>query len=158
MSNISKKAVIYTRSARHDANADAKMERQIDELIKAATADGYTDITVMETRTPSGKPQYDQLIKEIEAGNYGAIYVYDLTRIARDASKARRLLNTVDKTGTELRIATLPGLSEATEPARSIMLDMLLMLSERDVLDGSKRTRQGIAAKRGGYRVEKAGA
>jgi DNA invertase Pin-like site-specific DNA recombinase len=153
MSKATNKAVIYYKLS-SNTEASVAFQRQADVLKELATADGYTDITVLETT--ARRPQYDQLIKAIETGVYGAVYVYDLTRIARDASKVREFLDTADKTGTELRIATLPGLSEATEPARSIMLDMLLMLTERDVLDGSKRTRQGIAAKRGAYRVEKA--
>jgi len=151
------KALIYTKIS-PSTPASVADQRQADMLKELAAADGYTDIAVLETRTPCGKPQHDQLIKEIETGAYAAIYVYDLTRIARDASMVREFLNTADKTGTELRIATMPGLSETPKHTRRIMIDMLLMFAERDVLDGSRRTRLGMTGKLDGYLVKKTGA
>ncbi len=127
-----KKALIYTRTARYwdDDIKEAAIQRQTDELKQAAAKDGYTDVTVIEITTPSGKPQFELLMKAIESGEYAAIYVYDLSRIAREASKLRRVFDTIDKTGTDLKVATLPQLSEATEPMKGIMLDIMAQMTE----------------------------
>jgi DNA invertase Pin-like site-specific DNA recombinase len=145
--NMSKttKAIIFTKISR-GVEASVTDQRQYDELIELATADGYTDITVIETRTPSGKPQFESLMKALESGEYGAIYVHSLSRISHNAGKLRDFFDKVDKTGTDLKIATLPQLSEETQPTKRIMLDSLAQLTERNHLDCS------IRAVRGAYR------
>ena len=140
------KAIIYCKLSKMYEES-VQFERQYQELLDLAHKDGYTDITVLETKTFSGKPQYESLMKALESGEYGAIYVYELARIAREASKLRHFFDTVDKTGTELKVTTLPQLSEATEPLKGIMLDLLVQFTEREYLVRSKRTKQGIAAR-----------
>ena len=113
-------------------------QRQYQELLDLARKDGYTDVTVIETKTPSGKPQYESLMKAIESGEYGAIYVYSLSRISHQAIMLRSFFDVVDKTETELKVATMPGLSEASPLHRDILAGFM----ERD-LDCSIRARRG---------------
>lgn len=122
--------------------------RQYQEILDLIHKDGYTDITVIETKSPSGKPQFESLMKALESGEFGAIYVHSLSRISHNAGKLREFLDKVDKTGTELKIATTPQLSRATEPLKGIMLELLVQFTERDYLVRSERTRQGIYAAR----------
>ena len=152
MSKSTNKALIYTKISSRSSDSVA-FKRQADELKKLAAADGYTDITVIETTTPSGKPQYDSLIKEIETGQYGAVYVYEISKVSRRAEELRKFFAKADEANVDLKITTLPQLPEPSI-ARSIMLDFLAQLIERDHLDGSARAR----AVRGAYRGKEVGA
>ena len=155
MSKSTNKALIYARAAKYDGVA---AQRQADELKKAAIIDGYTDFTVIETTTPSGKPQYDSLIKEIETGEYGAVYVYEISRISREANKLRNFFIKVNEANVEMKVTTLPWLSGQSPATKSFALDLLAEFTEANYLGTSRRIKQGIAAKRGAYRGKEVGA
>jgi DNA invertase Pin-like site-specific DNA recombinase len=136
------KAIIYCKLSKMDEGS-VQFERQYQELLDLAHKDGYTDITVLETKTFSGKPQFESLMKAIESGEYAAIYVHSLSRISNNAGKLRDFFDKVDKTGTELKVTTLPQLPEPSI-ARSIMLDLVAQITEREYRDCSIRTKQGM--------------
>jgi DNA invertase Pin-like site-specific DNA recombinase len=130
MSSTNKKALVYVRSARYwyDDIMIAAIQRQTDELKQAAAKDGYTDVTAIDVTTRSGKPEFDSLVKEVENGEYGAIYVYDLCRISRDYNETRKFFDIADELGVTVNVATQPQLSDGsmTTEQRELYLDLLL--------------------------------
>ena len=106
-----KTAAIYCRISRDREGTGLGVERQEADCRALAERLGFTDIKVFidnDTSAYSGKPrpQYEAMMREVEAGQFGAILAYSNSRLTRRPLELERLISTHERTGVQLHTVT----------------------------------------------------
>ena len=147
---LSRKAVVYVRqSTPGQVQANGESRRQQYELVDAARARGFRQVEVIDDdlgRSASGtvaRPGFDRLVAWLCAGDVGAVFCLDASRLARNGRDWHHLLELCGL--VEARVIDLDGVYDPCRPNDRLLLGMKGTISEFEL--GVLRTRMLDAAR-----------
>jgi DNA invertase Pin-like site-specific DNA recombinase len=118
-------------------------DRQRREQIRMAKQDGFTDEQIANAiifeeegsaYLRKHRPKHTAMMKWItrfEGNNPVYVYIYEISRLARDANVANRTIDALQKQTVNLRIATQPQIN-LQDPQTMMFLPMLIQFAENE--------------------------
>ena len=147
---LSRKAVVYVRqSTPGQVQAHGESTRRQYELADAARARGFRQVEIIDDdlgRSASGtvaRPGFDRLVAWLCAGEVGAVFCLDASRLARNGRDWHHLLELCGL--VEARVIDLDGVYDPCRPNDRLLLGMKGTISEFEL--GVLRTRMLDAAR-----------
>jgi site-specific DNA recombinase len=143
------KYFVYIRksSDREDAQA-LSLDAQKRELEKYASQNNLNIIKMFEESASAyktGRPKFDEMVKELEEGKASGIFVYHLTRIARNSLDGGRIIYMMDE-GLISEILT-PGRSYTSNSDDKFMMQMHFAMAKKSSDDTSQFVKRDIKSK-----------
>jgi DNA invertase Pin-like site-specific DNA recombinase len=145
MSDIGKRAAIYTRVSTKDQTTD----NQLQALHSWGARAGYTVVKVYEDHGISGakgrdkRPAFDALLKDAVRREFDLIAVWSSDRLGRSLSHLVEVLQTIGNTGVGLYIHTQA--LDTTTPSGRALFQMLGVFAEFERELITERVRAGMA-------------
>lgn len=138
------RAAIYARISL-DRKDEAGVKRQAHLATKLAEAEEATIVAEYTDNNASAfsgayRPEYENLLKSIEAGELDVVYVYALDRLTRRTKDTLSLFELCEKHG--VRIKATQGYSiDPSDPSSRIIIVILGLIAEQESIDRAARIR-----------------
>src|ERR1700730_10942971 len=157
---LSRKAVVYVRqSTQTQVQVHRESQRRQYDLVEDARRRGFRDVEVIDDdlgRSASGtvaRPGFERLVASLCAGEVGAVFCFDASRLARNGRDWHHLLELCGL--VEARVIDLDGVYDPCRPNDRLLLGMKGSISEFEL--GVMRARMFDAvrakARRGELRI-----
>jgi DNA invertase Pin-like site-specific DNA recombinase len=157
---LRRKAIVYVRqSTPQQVQLNLESQRRQYELVDVARRRGFTDVEIIDDdlgRSASGavdRPGFDRLVAALCAGQVGAVFCLDASRLARNGRDWHHLLELCGL--VDARVIDLDGVYDPCRPNDRLLLGMKGSISEFEL--GIIRSRMYDAArskaKRGELRI-----
>jgi site-specific DNA recombinase len=120
--------------------------RQFASLYQLPVADEYADDGVTGTLPLGERPEGQRLLQDAEAGRFGSVLVYRLTRLGRSLKALTEAHETLSRYGVTIRSATEPF--DTSTPIGTFLFQLLGSLAELDraqMLEQLSRGRDRVA-------------
>src|ERR1700741_3103729 len=147
---LSRKAVVYIRqSTQAQVQSNLESRRRQYELVDEARRRGFRDVEVIDDdlgRSASGavaRPGFEKLVAWLCAGDVGAVFCFDASRLARNGRDWHHLLELCGL--VEARVIDLDGVYNPCRPNDRLLLGMKGSISEFEL--GVLRARMLDAAR-----------
>ncbi|WKD56890.1 hypothetical protein CAPI_01580 [Corynebacterium capitovis DSM 44611] len=157
------RAAIYARISL-DRKEEAGVQRQVHLASKQAEADEacvvaeYVDNNV-SAFSGEFRPEYDKLLKSVQAGELDIIYVYALDRLTRRTKDTLALFELCEKHGVKIKANRGYGI-DPQDPASRLTIVILGLIAEQESIDRAARIRAAYEdrartgrPKTGGFRM-----
>jgi DNA invertase Pin-like site-specific DNA recombinase len=144
-------AIVYCRVSATDSQSesDASLENQERVLTAAATANGYTEVTVVIERHTASKtqPQLEQALTDLANGSAAALFAHKIDRLSRKgAVDVLRIADRAERQGWRLVVSDV-NLDTATTVGR-LVLTILAGVAEMESRRRSERMRDYHSARK----------
>src|SRR5213083_3052429 len=147
---LQRKAVVYVRqSTQQQVHSNLEGQRRQYELVDVARRRGFREVEVIDDdlgRSASGmvaRPGFDRLVAWLCAGEVGAVFCFDASRLARNGRDWHHLLELCGL--VEARVIDLDGVYDPCRPNDRLLLGMKGSISEFEL--GVLRARMLDAAR-----------
>src|SRR5246127_4201292 len=147
---LKRKAVVYIRqSTQLQVQVNLESQRRQYELVDEARRRGFRDVEVIDDdlgRSASGavaRPGFEKLVAWLCAGDVGAVFCFDASRLARNGRDWHHLLELCGL--VEARVIDLDGVYNPCRPNDRLLLGMKGSISEFEL--GILRARMLDAAR-----------
>lgn len=147
---LKRKAVVYVRqSTQAQVQTNLESQRRQYELVDEARRHGFREIEVIDDdlgRSASGmvaRPGFERLVAWLCAGDVGAVFCFDASRLARNGRDWHHLLELCGL--VEARVIDLDGIYDPCRPNDRLLLGMKGSISEFEL--GVLRARMLDAAR-----------
>src|SRR5476651_1862118 len=154
---LKRKAVVYVRqSTQTQVQTNLESQRRQYDLVNEAKQRGFRDIEVIDDdmgRSASGavaRPGFERLVASLCAGEVGAVFCFDASRLSRNGRDWHHLLELCGLVGA--RVIDLDGVYDPCRPNDRLLLGMKGSISEFEL--GILRTRMLDAARAKAQRGE----
>jgi site-specific DNA recombinase len=143
-------AGIYARISQDIDGTELGVSRQIEDCREEAerrgwdVADTFTDNDVSATRSKV-RPQYQRMIAAVEAGQLGAIIVWDVDRLTRTPRELEDIIDLADKHG--LQLANVGGDIDLSTPQGRMTARIKGTVARHDTDQQSRRLRRKFEEK-----------
>jgi site-specific DNA recombinase len=113
------RAAVYARISEDRDGEGLGVERQIRDCLKEAerlgwtVTDKYVDNSV-SAYSAKPRPEYNRMIRDVEAGHCNAVVAYDLDRLSRNPREIEHIIDLAEKGG--VRLATVTGAYDLATP------------------------------------------
>jgi len=121
------KVAVYTRISKDDEDTQLGVQRQEEDCRKLAedrewqVVKIYTDNDIgASTRSRKSRPQFDQLIKDAEAGHFGIVIAYSSSRLTRRPLEHEGLIRLAEQHGTRFQFVRSPSFDLNTADGRNV--------------------------------------
>src|SRR5438093_11842328 len=134
--DLPQKVALYMRVSTEDqadrGTIDAQRDflRQFASLYQLPVADEYADDGVTGTLPLGERPEGQRLLQDAEAGRFGCVLVYRLTRLGRSLKALIEAHDTLSRFGVTIRSATEPF--DTSTPIGTFLFQLLGSLAELD--------------------------
>mgnify|MGYP001814895460 FL=1 len=126
---LQRKAVVYVRqSTPRQVQANLESQRRQYELVDVARRRGFTEVEVIDDdlgRSASGsveRPGFDRLVAALCAGQVGAVFCLDASRLARNGREWHPLIELCGL--VEARVIDLDGVYDPSRANDRLLLGM----------------------------------
>src|SRR6201985_283012 len=157
---LKRKAVVYIRqSTQLQVQVNLESQRRQYELVDEARRRGFRDVEVIDDdlgRSASGavaRPGFEKLVAWLCAGDVGAVFCFDASRLARNGRDWHHLLELCGL--VEARVIDLDGVYNPGRPNDRLLLGMKGSISEFElgVLRARMLDARQSKARRGALRI-----
>jgi DNA invertase Pin-like site-specific DNA recombinase len=147
---LSRKAIVYVRqSTQTQVQINRESQRRQYDLVEEARRRGFRDVEVIDDdlgRSASGtvaRPGFERLVASLCAGEVGAVFCFDASRLSRNGRDWHHLLELCGLVGA--RVIDLDGVYDPCRPNDRLLLGMKGSISEFEL--GVLRSRMLDAAR-----------
>lgn len=143
-------AALYIRTST-EKQFTGNQRPEIERLVEAR---GYEVRAVYEEQVSAAakvRPQYDRMMQDAHAGNFGVVVIWSLDRLGRSMLGNLQAVLDLDRRGVLVVSVKEPWLDSHSGPTRQLLLGVLGWVAEQERVRIGERVRAGLA------RVKKSG-
>lgn len=144
---LSRKAVVYVRqSTQTQVQVHLESQRRQYDLVDEARQRGFHDVEVIDDdlgRSASGtvaRPGFDKLVAGLRAGEVGAVFCFDASRLARNGRDWHHLLELCGL--VDAVVIDLDGVYNPRRPNDRLLLGMKGSISEFELANAALHSQQ----------------